>query len=67
MMIASASLVCHTIFENFVFCIMERTTESYSIHLFGLLIEIWFYSTMKKRTQVQYIGSRTWVVDSRKS
>ena len=46
---------------------MRRTTESYSIHLFGMLSGICFYSTMKKRTQVRQIDDRTWVVYSRKS
>ena len=60
-------LICHTMFENLVFCNRVRVTESYSIHLFGLLFEIYFYSTMKKRIQIQQIGDRTWIVYRRKS
>ena len=64
MRIVSVILVCCTMFENFSFCIIERTTESYSIHLFDILFEIYFYSTMKKRTQIEQIGGRTWMVYS---
>ena len=58
MIIVSVILVCHTMFENFAFCIMGRTTESCSIHLLNILFDVCFYSTMKKTTQVQQIGDR---------
>ena len=67
MIIVSVILVCHIMFLNFAFCNMVQTIESYSSHLFGILFEISFYSTMKKRTKVQEIGDRTWVVYSSKS
>ena len=61
--------VCHTMFENFALCNMRRTTQSCSVHLFGIVFEICFYSTLKvkKRVQTQQIGSRAWVVYNRDS
>ena len=40
MIIVSVIFVCHAMFENFAFCNMERTTEIYSIHLFGISVFI---------------------------
>ena len=39
-------------------CFVRRITQSCSVHLFSVLFEIYFYSAMKKRTQVEQIDDR---------